>query len=520
MGAIGSVPMGWVMVPAALVAAGATFAVGANDASNALGTSLGSRAVSLRAALVIGACMELLGVLALGSLVSSTLKAGIIDPAAFPDPRFYVLGMFSVLCAAFAWLLVATLLGLPVSTTHTIVSGIFAFGLLERGPAAINTHSVMLVAISWVVSPLAGFLVAFIFYSVLHRLVVERNVRRGSALGVTANSNRLYPIAAGLTSAVVIGVIFVAVSKAFPQSLPTWSIIIPPLTVGILMSLVIHFWLLPWWYGHCDEWGPKFHRLLHWGDTVEGVAPTLDREDRLTEDDDDDDGGAAKAEPSSHSQGSPLSGGDKFSAVGAYLTSDEMDGTAGLIMSSTPQQMHQAILEYEGLFVSLMVATAALVAFAHGANDVGNSVAPFLVCYEWFATETIVASYKGPFWIYVLAGVFLVLGLITLGWIVMRTIGEKVTKLNPPAGFSAQMSGALVVIICTIFGLPVSTTHVIVGAVTGVGAATGLRSIQWRMIGKIVLGWLVTLVIGAGLTLALYAPLRLTVGDMEPIGTR
>ncbi len=185
-----------------------------------------------------------------------------------------------------------------------------------------------------------------------------------------------------------------------------------------------------------------------------------------------------------------------------------------LIVVSTPQQLAQAAERARRLFVSLMVVTAAIVAFSHAANDISNSVAPFLVCFEWVTTQSIDPSFKGPFWLYVVAGVFLVLGLVCLGFIVMRTIGEKVTKLNPLAGFVAQLSASAVIVICTVFGLPISTTHCIVGAVFGIGVASR-QPVQWRLLGRIVLGWLVTIVVGAGLTLAFYAPLRLTVSPVN-----
>jgi PiT family inorganic phosphate transporter len=185
MGNLASIPLGWVIVPASIVAAGATFAVGANDAANALGTSVGARSLSLRSAIVLGACMEFLGIVALGAVVGSTLRNGIINPEAFPDPRYFVVGMFSVLCASFAWLLVATLLGLPVSTTHTIVAGIAAFGIFEVGAAALQVNSVVIIAVSWVVSPVSGFVAALLLYWLLDWLVIRRRELSGSCCNLS-----------------------------------------------------------------------------------------------------------------------------------------------------------------------------------------------------------------------------------------------------------------------------------------------------------------------------------------------
>lgn len=143
--------------------------------------------------------------------------------------------------------------------------------------------------------------------------------------------------------------------------------------------------------------------------------------------------------------------------------------------------------------------------------DIANSVAPFVVCYEYATTSNLDTNFKAPLWIYIVAGCFLVLGLLTLGFVVMKTIGQKITVLSPMAAFAAQLSGSCVVIAATLAGMPVSTTHVIVGAITGVGVSVeGLKAINVKTIGKILLGWSVTIVAGAGLTLAFYAPLRLT----------
>lgn len=174
---------------------------------------------------------------------------------------------------------------------------------------------------------------------------------------------------------------------------------------------------------------------------------------------------------------------------------------------ASPEADAAAEAASQSLFESLLVATAALVAFAHSANDIANSV-----CFEYATTQSLDVNYHAPFWLFLVAGVVLCLGLLTLGFVVMRTIGEKITKLQPMAGFCAQLAGSVVVITATLIGLPVSTTHVIVGAVTGVGVSVdGIRAISLGTIGKILIGWLVTICIGAGLTLAFYAPLRLTI---------
>lgn len=404
--------------------------------------------------------MEYVGIVALGSLVGSTLKSGIVLPSAFAHPPVFVLGMFSVLCAATAWLLAATLLGLPVSTTHTIVAGIFAFGLLQEGPSAVNTGSVVAILISWIASPLAGCAVAFAVFFVLHRLVVVRNLARDDAGGVRRWADRLFPVMAGITAAFMALLVLVSVWKSAPSAVPVWVLPVVPIVVGVAAWAVVFFVLLPQWYLRQDSCGPRAARILNWGD--------VDRAD----------------DPSSG--GAPPAGGDTAKTD----TEDERQQYSPaadnvLIVASSPAQLDAAVHDANRLFVSLMALTAALVAFAHSANDIANSVAPFMVCYEWVATQKLDESFRGPTWIYLVAGLFLVLGLVCLGYIVMRTIGEKVTRLRPMAGFSAQLAASIVVVTATLIGLPISTTHVIVGAVTGVGLVTDPRQVQWRSLGKV-----------------------------------
>ncbi len=246
MGNLASIPLGWVIVPASLLAAGATYAVGANDAANALGTSVGAGSLSLRSAIVLGASMEFLGIVALGAVVGSTLRGGIVDLAAFGDPQYYVLGMLCVLCSAFVWLLLATLLGLPVSTTHTIVAGIAAFGLFEVGPAALNVDSVVVIAVSWVVSPIAGFVAALVFYALLSWAIVTRHRARGDASGIRRWADWLFPVCAAATLGFMTLTVLLAVEKS-TRSVPLAVMVAVPVAVAALAGVLTGLVLLPYW---------------------------------------------------------------------------------------------------------------------------------------------------------------------------------------------------------------------------------------------------------------------------------
>ena len=495
MGNVASAPIGWVFPPAVVLACAASFAVGANDVGNALGTSTGSRALSVRAAIVVGAVMEMLGIVSLGSVVGSTLREGIVSPSAFADPRLFVVGMLSVLCAATAWLIVATLLALPVSTTHTIVAGIFAFGLFEEGPSAINGPSVGLIGASWLLSPLFGCAVAYGLFRPLHYFILLRNQIRNDAAGVSRWSLLLFPPLAALTASFMSLLLILSLLKN-GVAIPVAVLVCLPLVVLVGCWAAVNWIVLPFWLRSSSRLGPKIYRFMHWGDPP-GVTPITSLEDEAKKE--EEEGEEEKAGKT-----------DDFDAENS--TDMETPRDPETILVRAPEaEMKANVVEAESLFISLMVTTAALVAFAHSANDIANSVAPFLVCYEFFTTQQIVLSFRGPLWIYLVAGICLVVGLVSLGHLVMGTIGNKVTRLTPMAGFSAQFSASVVVVVATLVGIPVSTTHVIVGAVTGVGLVIAPRSVNWRSLGRIAIGWLVTIAIGAGLTLVFYAPMRMAV---------
>ena len=370
-----------------------------------------------------------------------------------------------------------------MSTTHTIVAGIAAFGLFEVGVAALQVQSVVIIAVSWVVSPVSGFVAALLLYLLLEWALVRRHVAREDAAGLRRWADWLFPLCTAATLGFMTVTVLLAVQKS-AGGVPLAVLIVVPLAVAAAAGAAVWLLLLPLWHAHHQTWGPRAARVLHWGEPPE--PPRAAEEE------------AAAATSSS------------ASTQDEEVSQDREAGEKKLIVASTPRQLAEATHEAQRLFVSLMVVTAAIVAFSHAANDISNSVAPFLVCLEWVTTQSVDPAFRGPFWLYVLAGVFLVLGLVCLGFMVMRTIGEKVTKLNPLAGFVAQLSASAVIVICTVFGMPISTTHCIVGAVFGISVASR-QPVQWRVLGRILLGWLVTIAVGAGLTLAFYAPLRLTI---------
>jgi phosphate/sulfate permease len=472
------------------------FFVGSNDASNAIGTSVGSRALNVRAAIVISGIFEFLGVMLVGRLVSLTLAYGLIDPLQSGiSTDVFVLGMLAALMSSFVFLIVATLLGMPVSTTHTIVAGIVSFGLLERGGVGINTTTIRNVGISWIVSPVLGVVFGALVYWILHRLVLDTpNGER--------NNRFVFPVMAGLTFGAVVAFVVAAIAKLL--NFPYWIPAVLFVSLAIVTGLVVYFFAFPWWLAHRNSvMFQKFANLFMQPpqNSNTGLIADAEKEEASANQENDDIGGYQVDKEEHRSAAQPVMTPDKV--VMAALD-DERDPGGEEALAALPQQAP---------YSALMIVTACVMAFGHGANDIGNSCGPFSVILEWTQTGRINSpTYIVPIWVYIEAGALLVAGVALLGTIVMRTIGEKISRLNFVAGFSAQFSTCCIVLFATLLGLPVSTTHIIVGSVAGISLVTpqGRKHLkgQWKELLKIVIGWVLTLLVAAGLTLFFFWALK------------
>lgn len=388
-----------------------TWGVGANDVANAMGTSVGSKAITVRNAIVIAAIFEFAGAFLAGGHVTGTIRKGIIDAAYVPSPEVLVFGMLAALLGAGIWLMVASWFGWPVSTTHTIVGALIGFGVAGLGVEAVQWGQVASIVASWLVSPLLGGTLAFLLAHSVRVLILEAEVP------------------------------FEAAKKYGP---------IYVFLMGVLISLV-------------TVWKGLTHinvELSTW--EAAGVAVALGLVTALV-------GKALISRIEEPGEGR----GFQFAAV-------------------------------EKVFAPLCVFTATAMAFAHGSNDVANGVGPLVAVVSIASTGEVLQTAAVPAWILALGGAGIVLGLVTLGYRVMRTIGTKITELTPSRGFCAELAAASTVVIASRLALPVSTTHIIVGAVLGVGFARGIAAIDLRIVLKIVASWVVTLPVGAALAAFFY----------------
>ena len=392
--------------------------IGANDVANAMGTSVGAKALTLKQAIFVAMIFEFLGAYLAGGEVTATIRKGIIDPDVMSaEPQLMIYGMLSALLAAGTWLMIASVNGWPVSTTHSIVGAIVGFAAVGISVDAVHWGKVGTIVASWVVSPVLAGTISFGLFISVKSIILDSEDP------------------------------FQRAKKYIPIYM--WM-------VGFMISMVTLLKGLK----HVD----------------------LDLDLGLGSD-------FANAIPISFGIGLLVA------ALGMML----MRG-----IKDVPDDTNR-FASVERVFGVLMVFTACAMAFAHGSNDVANAVGPLAAIASTVQSGgEIVAKSAVPWWILMVGALGIVLGLATYGWRVILTVGSKITELTPSRGFAAELGASATVVIASGTGLPISTTHTLVGAVLGVGFARGIGALNLRVIGTIFVSWLVTLPAGAGLAILFF----------------
>ncbi len=391
--------------------------IGANDVANAMATSVGSKALTIKQAIIVAAIFEFAGAVLAGGEVTSTIRKGIVDADLLAGtPELLVYGMLASLLAAGTWLLIASKRGWPVSTTHSIVGAIVGFAAVGIGIDAVKWAKVGTIVMSWVVSPLTAGFIAYLIYRSVQKLILVHD-------NPLERARRYVPV-----------YIFLA---AFTITLVT---ILKGLKhVGLEISIQQSYLLA----------------------TVIAVGIAL---------------------------------------IGSFFISK---------IEPDPQaEKKQHFVTVERVFGVLMVVTACGMAFAHGSNDVANAIGPLAAVIGVATTGTIAAKSTLPIWVLMLGGGGIVIGLATFGRHVIATVGRKITQLTPSRGFAAELAAATTIVIASGTGIPISTTHTLVGAVLGVGMARGIEAIDLRVVSRIFVSWVVTIPAGAGLAIFFFFVFR------------
>ena len=399
------------------------WSIGANDVANAMGTSVGSGALTLMGAVVVAGVLEFSGAVLIGSTVTETVSKGIVEVALFDvdgplgedGPITLAIGMLCALIGAAVWLHYATHRGLPVSTTHSIVGAVAGVGITAFGMSGVDWGTMVQIVASWLVSPLLGGFLAFVTFFGIRRFILR-------ARDPIAATRTYSPwIVGAVTAIMVLSFIYKALKNRVDA---------PPAVMALAAAV--------------------------------GAGVVL--------------GVLAKA----------------------------------LVEATAPKVGANAYVYVERIFALLQIGTACFVAFAHGANDVANSIGPVstVVALAGAGFTEVPTEVGVPFWVLLLGGSGIVVGLATLGYKVIATIGSQITEVTPTRGFAAEFGAATTVLLASSMGLPVSTTHTLVGGVIGVGFAQGIGALNMGVVRNIIGSWLATVPVAAGIAGALFVLAR------------
>ena len=387
--------------------------IGANDVANSMADAVGSKAISIRNAVIAAGLCEFAGAVLVGAQVTETVRSGIINPtvlATLPGitPHdaavIFVIGMSAALLSAAFWLNVSSMFGMPVSTTHSIVGAVAGFGLVAAGWQAVNWGKMGQIVSSWFISPVAGGIAAYIIFVYISKAIL------GNEKPARAAVKHMPYIVFILTAVVMLATIFKGLTHVIKNI--DW------------LSDSLAFWISM---------------------AVALVAAVF------------------------------------YRSYARYKLQGKENAKLGVQLEAVEQ-----------VFVPLVIISSCSVAFAHGANDVANSVGPLAAIVSILQSGVVDAKVPIPLWILTLGGIGIVIGLATYGFKVMMTVGTKITEITPSRGVAADLTATATVLICTRLSLPVSTTHTLVGAILGIGLARGLSGIDKRVVTSIFGSWLFT----------------------------
>ena len=387
--------------------------IGANDAANSMGTSVGSGALTLKQAVIAASIFSFVGAVLLGGDVTNTIRKGMIDPGIFADTPFYLIyGMLAALFATGLWLQLATYYGLPVSTTHSIVGAILGIGFTVGGLDALNIKKILQIFASWVVSPVSGGLIAFIVFTYIKKKIIDTKTP-------LHNVKTQAPYLAFSVFVILTLSLIYKGMKNLHLNVPFDKALVISIGAGILSFFI------------CNMLTKK-------------------------------------------------------------IKGDEKNGFK--------KEFHRM----EKIFGYLQILTALYVALAFGANDVANAIGPLAAIVSAIQTKTVAMKIGVPIWVLALGGIGIAVGICTWGYKVIETTGKRITELTPSRGFSAEFGTATTVLGCSLMGLPVSTTHTLVGSIIGVGIARGIATLNFQVVKNIVLSWIITLPLTAILSIIIF----------------
>ncbi|MDD2368997.1 MAG: inorganic phosphate transporter [Sulfuricurvum sp.] len=446
------------------------FNIGGNDVANSFGTSVGAKTLTVKQALMIASIFELGGAMLAGAAVTDTIRKGIVDISAMDfDPMLFVFVMMGSLLSAGTWLLYASRKGYPVSTTHAIVGGILGGSIalgyvtMQAGESVfglVHWDQITKIAISWVVSPILGGMASYGIYWYLKRNILDYN--DAVEAHIDSIKDQLSALKASYNEATASSEEKTTYQNQVHElnrlkkkqnafyALRTHAPIAAAFGTAMIAGMLLFKGLK---HAHLDLDDTQIFVLL-------AVLSTL-----------------------------------MYGVVYAIIK---------VMHKDTP---HKATMR---VFSMLQVLTASSFAFSHGANDIANAIGPFAAIIDILATGKINTESPVPIIAMATFGVALVAGLWFIGKEVIDTVGSRITEIFPVTGFAAELGATLVILLATKMGIPVSSTHILVGAIIGIGMLN--RNANWALMRPIAMAWVITLPASAAMAAIFFFILKILFG--------
>jgi solute carrier family 20 (sodium-dependent phosphate transporter) len=468
----------WIFICGIFFALYNAWGIGANDCANSFATSVGSKVLTLRQAVIIAAIFEFGGAVLMGSHVTDTVRKSIVDVEIFNDnPGALMYGMLCADLSSAIWLTLATYLKYPVSTTHSIIGAIVGFSLAFGGPSAVDWDKIGLIVLSWVVSPLIAGIFAFTIYYGLQRFVFRSDKSFKYTLV-------LFPVLTFFTFFInVLFIIYKGSPKLKLDEMEFWKCFLISFGISTFTALMAQYIYIPYIKRKLNNKNTSNNSEIEFGvrtnSYIEATVNTVNTVNTANVED------------------NYIYNNDESIEYNINEAREYTNNLEKTKIKNDINDHHENAIEIDKdsdeLCSWIQIITACFSSFAHGSNDVANAIAPLATIYAIYKNGVLLDTADVPIWILVIGGVGIVIGLSTWGYKIIDRIGSEITKITPSRGFVVELAAATTVIIASRAEIPVSTTHCQVGSILGCGLTSGIKNIKWGLVKGILFSWLVTL---------------------------
>ncbi|KAI1719405.1 phosphate transporter family domain-containing protein [Ditylenchus destructor] len=506
----------WGLIIGAILAFVLGFGMGANDVSNAFGTSVGSKVLTMKQAYILATIFETLGAVLVGYNVTDTMRKGVVDIEVYAsEPKTLFLGQIAILGGCSAWLMIATFAELPVSTTQSVVGATVGFSMVCRGFAGIQWSEILRIVISWFASPLFSGTISGLLYILLDIVVLRR--KHPLENGLRALPYFYFACIAFNTFAVS----YQGSKILHLASVPLWLAFVLSFVIGLVAALLVHFVMRP----RLESWIHRRHTVASIRGSMKRSGTVLKHSVAPT---DDIEGSYVIEKSKENGKDSAIENGIVQEKKEVIIDHQELPNTEeDACETYVPQPLEWTVRGFFSwllparerkedpktlkLFSSIQVFTACFAGFGHGANDVSNAIAPLTALLAIYQEMSVRQESPTPIYVLLYGVLAICIGLCILGHKVIKTVGQRMSDIHPASGFTIEFGAAVTALCASKIGLPISTTHCLVGSVVSVGCVKAGEGIRWSIFRNIVFSWLVTLPVSALIAAGIMLLLKLFV---------